>query len=111
MEPVILCLGGTAGVGKSTVARAVTTRLGVAHHLATGYLRETLRLMDADQADVRLLTNNPRKIQVLQEAGIGVVVVPLIITATAESQAYLATKWDTFGVLDGLSTHEMNCYG
>jgi 2-phosphoglycerate kinase len=49
MEPVILCLGGTAGVGKSTVARAVATRLDFAHHLATGYLRETLRLMDVDQ--------------------------------------------------------------
>lgn len=31
-------------MGKTTIARAVATRLGFAHHLATGYIRETLRV-------------------------------------------------------------------
>ncbi len=39
----IILIGGTAGAGKTTIARAVANRLGGAHHVATGFLRETLR--------------------------------------------------------------------
>jgi GTP cyclohydrolase II len=42
---------------------------------------------------VRLLTNNPRKIDALRELGIDVVArLPLLIPATDESEAYLRTK-------------------
>jgi 3,4-dihydroxy 2-butanone 4-phosphate synthase/GTP cyclohydrolase II len=48
---------------------------------------------------VRLLTNNPRKIEGLERAGLGVERLPLVITPTADSQEYLDTKRDKFGHL------------
>lgn len=49
---------------------------------------------------VRLLTNNPRKIAALEEVGIKVVErVPLIIAATRENGPYLKTKRDKLGHL------------
>jgi GTP cyclohydrolase II len=42
---------------------------------------------------VRLLTNNPRKIEAMRQLGIDVVArLPLLIPATVESEAYLRTK-------------------
>lgn len=44
-------------------------------------------------AQVRLLTNNPRKVSMLEKGGIGVVErVPLAVGQTDENAAYLATK-------------------
>lgn len=44
-------------------------------------------------SDVRLLTNNPRKVAMLEAAGIGVAQrVPLVVGESAHNKAYLATK-------------------
>ncbi|TVP73092.1 MAG: GTP cyclohydrolase II [Rhodobacteraceae bacterium] len=44
-------------------------------------------------AEVRLMTNNPRKVAMLDAHGLRVVErVPLVVGATAENRAYLATK-------------------
>lgn len=39
----MVLIGGSGGVGKSTVAHALTQRIGFAHHIATGAIREVLR--------------------------------------------------------------------
>ncbi len=42
-RPVIVLVGGTTGVGKSTIATAVAHRLGITHIVATDSLREVMR--------------------------------------------------------------------
>jgi GTP cyclohydrolase II len=42
--------------------------------------------------EIRLLTNNPRKIEGLRHYGIAVLREPLLIPPTADSMAYLRTK-------------------
>lgn len=42
-KPVIVLIGGTTGVGKSTIATAVAHRLGITHIVATDSLREVMR--------------------------------------------------------------------
>lgn len=39
----VILIGGSAGAGKSTIARHIANQFPFAHHLATGYLRESLR--------------------------------------------------------------------
>ena len=58
---------------------------------------QVVRSFDLDC--VRLLTNNPRKLSGLQEAGITVVHEPLRVLPTDSSRAYLETKRDKFGHL------------
>lgn len=61
--------------------------------------RLAARMLDLlGQRAVRLLTNNPLKVEGLEAAGIRVVErVPLAITANPHNQAYLATKRDRSG--------------
>jgi len=54
-KPIIL-IGGTAGVGKTTLARRLCHKLGIDHRLSTGFIREVLR----DQ-------NSPEKCPLLYE--------------------------------------------
>ena len=42
-RPIIILIGGTTGVGKSTIATAIANRLGITHTVATDSLREVLR--------------------------------------------------------------------
>ncbi|PIU26221.1 MAG: hypothetical protein COW32_06115 [Candidatus Aquicultor secundus] len=42
-RPIIVLVGGTTGVGKSTIATAVAHRLGITHVVATDSLREVMR--------------------------------------------------------------------
>ena len=57
-------------------------------------------LRDLRYAKVRLLTNNPRKIQALREYGIDVVSrEPLEIAPNVSNARYLATKRDRLGHL------------
>jgi len=42
-RPIIVLIGGTTGVGKSTIATAVAHRLGITHIVATDSLREVMR--------------------------------------------------------------------
>ncbi|EFH81434.1 3,4-dihydroxy-2-butanone-4-phosphate synthase [Ktedonobacter racemifer] len=69
-------------------------------------------LRDLSLTHVRLLTNNPRKIQALNEGGIQVERVSLEIEPTPENQSYLATKQQRLGHLLQLSTsHDANQEG
>lgn len=42
-RPMIILIGGTTGVGKSTIATTVAHRLGITHVVATDSLREVMR--------------------------------------------------------------------
>ncbi|MHB0976660.1 MAG: 2-phosphoglycerate kinase [Candidatus Aquicultorales bacterium] len=42
-KPMIILIGGTTGVGKSTIATAIAHRLGITHIVATDSLREVMR--------------------------------------------------------------------
>ena len=46
---------------------------------------------------LQLLTNNPRKVEALEAAGIGVIRVPLVISSNEFNEAYLATKEERLG--------------
>lgn len=54
-KPVIL-IGGTAGTGKSTLARELSSSLGLDHRLGTGFLREALRSETSPAKDPDLFT-------------------------------------------------------
>ncbi|MEO8851527.1 MAG: bifunctional 3,4-dihydroxy-2-butanone-4-phosphate synthase/GTP cyclohydrolase II, partial [Allobranchiibius sp.] len=55
-------------------------------------------LYDQHIDQVRLLTNNPRKVDALRELGINVIeTVPLHAGLTAENERYLQTKRDKMG--------------
>jgi 3,4-dihydroxy 2-butanone 4-phosphate synthase/GTP cyclohydrolase II len=64
------------------------------------YLQAAQMLRHLSVSKVLLLTNNPRKINALQNTGIQVVErVPLIMEATPQNQPYLRTKRDKLGHL------------
>ena len=42
MDKIIL-IGGTAGTGKSTIARAIATKANINHVIGTGFIREILK--------------------------------------------------------------------
>jgi 2-phosphoglycerate kinase len=44
-RPVIILLGGTAGVGKTTIALEVARRLGISRVLSTDAIRQVMRIM------------------------------------------------------------------
>ena len=57
-------------------------------------------LLDLGLRRVRLLTNNPKRIEALEDAGIEVVErIPLLISPTDENRSYLETKQRRFGQL------------
>ena len=58
---------------------------------------EIIKYFDLDR--IHLLTNNPRKIEGLESAGITVERVPLEISSTDESRSYLETKANKMGHL------------
>lgn len=44
-KPLVIMIGGTAGVGKSTIAAALTRRLGIKRVIGTDEIREVMRYM------------------------------------------------------------------
>ncbi len=69
-KPVIL-VGGTAGTGKSTLARELSSVLSIDHRLGTGFLREVLRSETSPAKDPDLFTftfrsENPIKTLIAQ---------------------------------------------
>jgi len=44
-KPLVILIGGTAGVGKSTIAAALTRRLGIQRVIGTDEIREVMRYM------------------------------------------------------------------
>lgn len=54
-KPIIL-VGGTAGTGKSTLARELSSLLGIDHRLGTGFIREVLRSETSSTKDPDLFT-------------------------------------------------------
>jgi 3,4-dihydroxy 2-butanone 4-phosphate synthase/GTP cyclohydrolase II len=49
-------------------------------------------IRDLQLEKLQLLTNNPRKVEALETAGIGVIRVPLVIPSNDFNEGYLATK-------------------
>ena len=69
-KPIIL-VGGTAGTGKSTLARELSSRLHIDHRLGTGFVREVLRSETSVTKDPELFTftfrsDNPIKTLIAQ---------------------------------------------
>jgi len=69
-KPIIL-VGGTAGTGKSTLARELSSRLHIDHRLGTGFVREVLRSETSVPKDPELFTftfrsDNPIKTLIAQ---------------------------------------------
>ncbi len=48
-QPVVLLLGGTSGVGKSSLAVEVARRLGIARVLSTDSIRQIMRMMTSPE--------------------------------------------------------------
>jgi GTP cyclohydrolase II len=63
------------------------------------YVRVSIVLQSMNINSIRLLTNNPRKIEALAASGIEVERVPIVIPATRHSRSYLETKRLKFGHL------------
>ena len=71
MQKPIILVGGTAGTGKSTLARELGSRLGIDHRLGTGFIREVLRSETSQRKDPDLFTftfrsENPIKTLIAQ---------------------------------------------
>ena len=71
MQKLIILVGGTAGTGKSTLARELSSRLGIDHRLGTGFIREVLRSETSQGKDPDLFTftfrsENPIKTLIAQ---------------------------------------------
>lgn len=49
MVKAVILIGGTAGTGKSTLARELCYRLGIDHRLGTGFIREVVKSQVAEQ--------------------------------------------------------------
>lgn len=63
------------------------------------YARVAEVLKDRNLHALRLLTNNPRKVEGLRDAGLEIERVPLEIEPTRDSWSYLKTKQEKFGHL------------
>lgn len=101
------------GRGAGLLAKVRGLALGDKHNLDTwdaykalgvepdprNYARTASVLGDLGLQSIRLLTNNPRKISGLKEAGIDIDRVSLKIDATPDSLPYLVTKQRKFGHL------------
>lgn len=66
MKPVILFIGGTAGVGKTTIGKSVSEKYNIAHRMGTGFIREIVRNRIKKDENPALFTytfrsNNPVK--------------------------------------------------
>jgi 2-phosphoglycerate kinase len=71
MQKSIILVGGTAGTGKSTLARELSSLLGIDHRLGTGFIREVLRSETSSAKDPDLFTftfrsENPIKTLIAQ---------------------------------------------
>lgn len=89
-----LALGASEGLDTYDAYR----RLGVEPDPRT-YSRVAEVLRHVGISDVRLLTNNPRKLEGLADEGIHVIREPLEVEPTEDSLSYLATKKSKFGHL------------
>ncbi len=64
-------------------------------------------LKDLNVTRVRLLTNNPRKVEELEKYGIEVVErVPIVVDANPENERYLRTKEEKLGHFLGMHLHQ-----
>lgn len=73
MQKPIILVGGTAGTGKSTLARELGFLLGIDHRLGTGFIREVLRTETSPAKDPELFSftfrsENPIKTLIAQAA-------------------------------------------
>lgn len=89
-----LALGASAGMDTADAYRHLGVPLD-----PRSYERVAAVLVDLGVRNLRLLTNNPRKVTGLQAAGLGVEREPLMIAPTPASRAYLEAKRDKLGHL------------
>lgn len=57
LEPVVILLAGAPGTGKSTIANLLVQRLGLSHHLSTGFIRASIRQFLPD-SQVKLMARH-----------------------------------------------------
>ena len=56
-EPVVILLAGAPGTGKTTIANLLVQRLGLSHHLSTGFIRASIRHL-LPESQVRLMARH-----------------------------------------------------
>jgi GTP cyclohydrolase II len=109
----MLCDGRGAGLLTKVRALALNANQGLDTAAAYEHLGVTLDPRDYERAatalgalgltDIRLLTNNPRKLDGLAAAGLRVTREPLIVEPTPDSKPYLLAKQQKLGHLLGLA--------
>ena len=56
MQKLLILIGGTAGTGKTSLARKVSSRLSIDHRLGTGFVREIVKPQTNDKEEPSLYT-------------------------------------------------------
>jgi len=67
--PLVILIGGATGVGKSTIATQLATRLGIVRVVATDAVREVMRAMFSDELMPSLHTSSFQAGGALRESG------------------------------------------
>jgi 2-phosphoglycerate kinase len=68
--PLVILIGGATGVGKSTIATQLATRLGIVRVVATDAVREVMRAMFSDELMPSLHTSSFQAGGTLRESGL-----------------------------------------
>ena len=68
--PLVILIGGATGVGKSTIASHLATRLGIVRVVATDAVREVMRAMFSDELMPSLHTSSFQAGNMLREYGL-----------------------------------------
>jgi 2-phosphoglycerate kinase len=68
--PLVILIGGATGVGKSTIATQLATRLGIVRVVATDAVREVMRAMFSDELMPALHTSSFQAGSMLRESGL-----------------------------------------
>src|SRR5262245_46096252 len=68
--PIVILIGGATGVGKSTIATQIATRLGIVRVVATDAVREVMRAMFSPELMPSLHTSSFQAGETLRESGL-----------------------------------------
>ena len=75
--PHAILIGGSSGIGKSTVAQALSIKHGITHVIETDYLREVLRAIISQEHSPILHKDSYNSFEVLEEYGVSTEELPL----------------------------------